>query len=114
MVDDDEIVLKITRLLLSKLGFTVVSAGDGTEAVEVFCRHKAEIRLVISDVSMPRMNGWETLIALRGIDPNIPVILVSGFSEEQVMEGIHSERPHAFLAKPYSLPALKEAINTIF
>jgi len=91
VVDDDEIVLKITRVLLSKLGFTVLSAMDGIEAVEVFRQHRDDIRLVVSDVSMPRMNGWETLIALRDIDPDISVILVSGFSEEQVMEGIHLE-----------------------
>jgi len=64
---------------------------DGIEAVEVFRQHRDDIRLVVSDVSMPRMNGWETLIALRDIDPDISVILVSGFSEEQVMEGIHLE-----------------------
>jgi len=114
VVDDDEIVLEITRVLFSKLGFSVLSARDGIEAVEVFRQHKAEIRLVVSDVSMPRMNGWETLITLRDIDPDISVILVSGFSEEQVMEGIHLERPQAFLAKPYGLPALKDAIHSIF
>ena len=62
---------------------------------------------MLSDLAMPRMNGWETLIALRQISPDIPVILASGYSEEQVMEGNHPEQPQAFLGKPYSFETLR-------
>ena len=57
------------------------------------------------------MNGWETLSALRHIAPGIPVIMASGFSEEQVMEGTHPELPQAFLKKPYGMNDLKDAIG---
>ena len=111
LVDDDTIVLNITRMLLAELGFTVLTARDGLEAVEIFLQHKNEICFVLSDVSMPRMNGWEALTALRQITPGLPVILTSGYTEEQVMEEAYPERPQAFLAKPYRLEELETAIH---
>ncbi len=110
LVDDDKIVLSITGMLLAELGFTVLKAGDGLEAVELFLQHKNDVSFVLSDVSMPRMNGWEALTALRHITPGLPVILTSGYTEEQVMEEAHPERPQAFLAKPYGLEELEIAI----
>jgi PAS domain S-box-containing protein len=110
LVDDDKIVLSITGMLLAELGFTVLFAGDGLEALEIFLQHKDEIRFVLSDVSMPRMNGWEVLTALRHITPGLPVILTSGYTEEEVMEDDRPDRPKAFLAKPYELEELEIAI----
>jgi CheY-like chemotaxis protein len=111
LVDDDKIVLIITSAMLSNLGFKVLTAMDGLDAVEVFRQHKDEIRFVLSDFAMPRMNGLETLTALRQIVPDIPVIMASGYSEEQVMDDAHPECPQAFLGKPYGLEKLKEAIR---
>jgi len=111
LVDDDEIVLEVTSAMLSTLGYTVLKARDGLEAVQVFRQHKDEIRLVISDVAMPHMNGLETLFSLRQIIPDIPVILASGFSEEQAMIGAHTEKPQAFLEKPYGYKVLRETIR---
>lgn len=111
LVDDDKIVLTITGAMLSMLGFKVLTALDGIEAVEVFRRHREEIRFVLSDFAMPRMNGLETLAALRRIDYDVPVILASGYSEEQVMNGTLHECPQAFLGKPYGLQELKGAIR---
>ena len=104
----------ITGMLLAGLGFTVLFAGDGLEALEIFLQHKDEIRFVLSDVSMPRMNGWEVLTALRKITPDLPVILTSGYTEEQIMEDTRPERPQAFLAKPYGLEELETAVCRIF
>lgn len=67
LVDDDKIVLSITGMLLAELGFTVLKARAGLEALEIFLQHKDEIRFVLNDVSMPRMNGWEVLTTLRHI-----------------------------------------------
>lgn len=111
LVDDDEIVLEITSMLLARLGFTVLSAKDGLEAMGVFRQHAQEICLVLSDMAMPHMNGWETLIALRQIAPDLPIILASGYSEDQVMEEDHPERPQAFLEKPFGFQALKDTIR---
>ena len=59
------------------------------------------------------MNGWETLMALRKLSPGIPVILCSGYSEAQVMEGNHPELPQAILNKPYDFKALGDAIARV-
>ena len=59
------------------------------------------------------MNGWETLTALRGLAPDLPVILASGYSQAQVMEGQHPELPQAFLSKPYDLETLRLTINQV-
>lgn len=111
LVDDDEIVLEITSIILEKLGFKVLSARDGVEAVDVFQQNRDEIRFVLTDYAMPRMNGLETLTTLRQIVPHIPVIMASGYSEEEVMNCSHSELPQVFLQKPYSLQKLKDAIQ---
>ncbi len=111
VVDDDRTVLEITAAMLSKMGFSVLKASDGVEAVEEFRQHKDSIRFVLSDVAMPRMNGWETLVALRRISPDIPVILASGYSEEQVMQGATPERPQAFLEKPFGVETLRKTIH---
>jgi CheY-like chemotaxis protein len=99
--------------MLTRLGYTVLEAKDGAEAVEVFKQHQDEVRCVLSDLTMPRMDGWETLAALRKLSPNIPVILSSGYDEAQVMAGAgeHPEVPNAFLGKPYRLQDLKDTIR---
>ena len=100
--------------MLTNLGYRVIEAKDGIEAVEIFQQHQDEIRCVLSDLTMPRMNGWDTLAALRQISPDIPVILSSGYDEAQVMAEEHQERPNAFMEKPYRLHQLKDTIrNTL-
>lgn len=97
--------------MLDHLGFSVIEAKDGIDAVELFRQRQNEICCVLCDLTMPRMNGWETLTALRKLAPNIPVILASGFDEAQVMEGDHPELPQVFLGKPYKHMELTNAIN---
>jgi PAS domain S-box-containing protein len=110
VVEDEPAVRHAALLALEYLGFAVLEAADGVEGVEVFQQHRDEIRCVLCDLTMPRMNGWETLITLRKLAPGIPVILASGYSEAQVMEGEHPEWPQAFLSKPYAFKALGEAM----
>ena len=62
---------------------------------------------------MPRMNGWETLAALRNLDPGIPVVLASGYDYLEVISGDHPEWPQAFLSKPYGLQQLKNVIGQV-
>ena len=111
LVEDDELVRNLTGQMLNLLGYPVIAARDGGEGVEAFRQHREEIGFVLCDVSMPGMDGWETLTALRQLDPEIPVILASGHSETQVLDNEHTERPQAFLGKPYLLEQLKQAIS---
>jgi PAS domain S-box-containing protein len=113
VVDDDRTLRELLGSAVARMGFTVIAASDGVEAVDLFRQHHGEIRLVISDLTMPRMDGWDTLQALRKIVPGIPVILSSGHSESHVMSGNHPELPQAFLMKPYELKRLRSAIFSI-
>jgi len=111
LVEDQEIVRNVAMALLERLGFNVMIAKGGDEAQALFRSNHENIRLVLTDMSMPGMNGWETLSALRVIQPDIPVILSSGYDETHAMAGNHVEQPQAFLRKPYQLESLKEALE---
>jgi CheY-like chemotaxis protein len=113
LVEDNETVRNTVKAVLEHMGFQVLEAEDGIEAVEVFRTNKDAIRFVICDLTMPRMDGWETLAALRKLAPGIPVILASGYDQAQVMAGDHPDRPQAFLHKPYQPAELRKTIRQI-
>ena len=69
--------------------------------------------LLLCDLTMPRKDGWETLAALREIEPGVPIILASGYNEDQVMQGDHPRPPQAFLHKPYRSTDLKEDLTRV-
>lgn len=111
IVDDEPTILEIAQAALTNLGFAVLVAKDGFEAVEVFRQHQQSISCVLCDLVMPGMDGWETLSVLRQLAPGIVVILSSGYDQDKVMAGDHSEWPQFFLSKPYGLSGLYEAIT---
>jgi CheY-like chemotaxis protein len=113
LVEDTEQVRNLGVRMLQLLGFTVLAARDGVEGVEIFRERRNEIRFVLSDLTMPRMDGWKTIAALREIDPNVRVILASGYDEASVMSEVHAERPQIFLGKPYTIEGLRAAIGKV-
>ena len=110
LVEDQEPVRKMAETMIEGLGFSVLAASGGGEAVELFRQHRSKIRCVITDLTMPHMDGWETIAALRKIQPGLPVILASGYDEAQAMGRDAAEQPQAFLHKPYSKVELKLAL----
>jgi len=111
LVEDNDALRRLTDTVLKDLGFNVLATSDGTEAIEVFRQYKEEICFVLCDLTMPLMDGWETITSLRKLSPDIPVILTSGFNEAQVMAGDHPTLPDAFLSKPYVRKELIAAIG---
>ncbi len=112
VVDDEPMIRMLAQAQLESMGYEVAVACDGMEAIERFKSSKAPIDFVLLDLSMPRMDGWETLNALRALRPDVCVIIASGYSETQAMQGVHGERPQAFLHKPYKMADLQSAIET--
>ncbi len=104
VVDDEEDVLRLTRRLLERNGLRVLTAGSGEEALARFRERRTEIGAVVLDLTMPGMGGDEALGAIRALDREIPVILMSGYSEEEVARRCGVLELTAFLPKPY-LPA---------
>ncbi len=113
LVEDQEQVRKLATAMLRRLGFDVIAAENGTEAVKIFNKAPEKFRLAISDLSMPVMSGWETMAALREIRPDIPVILVSGYDKDRAMAAPGADPPQAFLQKPFEIKALQETIARV-
>ncbi len=113
LVDDEEGVRSMAHRMLERLGFKVLTAVDGIEAVEAFRRHHNEIRLVLLDMTMPRMDGVEAFRALRAIRPDVKVILTSGYSEQMAAEQVGDNGPAAFLQKPYRPADLVHKIDDV-
>ncbi|MDR3567366.1 MAG: PAS domain S-box protein [Syntrophobacteraceae bacterium] len=113
VVDDDCALRNLAAKMLGRLGRRVLTAAGGLEAIEVLRARESETRLVLLDLTMPGMNGWETLAGLRALRPDIAVILASGYDKAQAMEGSHTEFPQTFLHKPYGMMELKQAIDKV-
>ncbi len=112
LVDDEETVRAIGSEMLRELGFQVVTASDGREAVEIF-KSRPEISFVILDLTMPHMDGEQCLRELRKLDTAARVIISSGFSEHEVTHKFAGKGLAGFIQKPYKLSELKEAIRKI-
>jgi PAS domain S-box-containing protein len=113
VVEDEIVTRRMVSEMLKRLGYTVLEAEDGLQGLEMFNQHRESIRCILSDIVMPRMNGWEMIAAIREQSPEIPIILCSGYNEAQMMEHELSDQPHAFLEKPFLFSKLKEALTSI-
>lgn len=113
-VDDDEALLQMAERILSRLGFSVITARNGLEALDVLRKHKKEIRVILLDVTMPVMDGPTALIEIRAMAPHLPVILSSGYDEGNASrEDGHDHGPGGFLQKPYRVEALRAELERV-
>ncbi|TGU70267.1 response regulator [Geomonas terrae] len=110
LVDDEEAVRNVGAEMLKQLGFTPVLAKDGEEALEIF-RQTPGISFLILDMTMPRMDGKQCLGELRRIAPAVPVIMSSGYNEQEIARELGGEIPSGFIQKPYNVASMKEAIE---
>lgn len=106
VVDDEANVRKSVGALFGRLGFFVIEASGGVEAIETFRARRAEIRWVFMDLTMPRMDGHATFLELRKIDPSVVVVLSSGWTEEDVRRRFTGQPPSGFLPKPFDMDEL--------
>ena len=100
LADDNEMLRLLGAAILRQHGYDVLLAEDGQDAVEMFERAGGRIRLVILDMTMPRLSGRGALERLRRIDPGVRVLFASGYSADQLTEG-DRVRIQGFLGKPY-------------
>ncbi len=110
-VDDEEMVLKVGSLMLQKLGFCVLAASKGQEAIEIFKKNK--VAFVILNMRMPDMNGDEIYPLLKNIQPNIKVLLTSGYIGDHSEKRLSSIGFDGFLHKPFGFKQLSEKIDDI-
>jgi nitrogen-specific signal transduction histidine kinase/CheY-like chemotaxis protein len=111
LVDDEEVITEVTSRLLGELGYTILTAGSGEQAVEIYRQRHTGIQLVILDMIMPGMSGGETFDELRAINPSVRVILSSGYSIDGKAQAIMKKGLRIFLQKPYRLHDLAKKIR---
>jgi PAS domain S-box-containing protein len=111
LVDDDEDLRTVGVESLIELGYSVVTARDGVEALAVYRERHDRIRLVILDLSMPRMDGRDALIGLREIDPGVRVLMTSGHSDDASARDLVKLGALGFVAKPYRLAEIGRAVR---
>jgi PAS domain S-box-containing protein len=110
LVDDEESVRIMGKRMLRRLGFEVLTAVDGREALDIYRAQREEIKLVLLDLTMPCMDGEETLAELRRIDPEARVVMSSGYSEGEIAARFAGKRLSGFLQKPYALYELAQCL----
>ena len=112
-VDDEEIALEAWSQMLQKLGYSVLQARYGYEALEIFKKNKNKISLVILDMRMPGMNGCEVYDRLKKIQPQVKIILVSGYIEQYVLDEFSKRNFNGYIEKPFKLKELSEKIEEV-
>jgi len=113
IVDDEMPIREALYDLLSSEAMHVLLAADGYEALELYRTHQATIDLVLLDMKMPGMNGAQTLLALRAINPAVKVVFCSGYSEAEALRGIGDQPGLAFLQKPVEINLLLKTLDTV-
>ncbi len=113
LVDDEAVVRRSTNRMLQSLGYTVIEAADGRRAVDIYRESWKEIDVVILDMIMPEMNGKETYAALSKINPDVCVILSSGYSIDGEAQEVLDKGAKTFIGKPYGKAELSRILSTV-
>jgi len=106
-VEDEPALRRVSRKLLEKLGYQVLEAANGEQALGIYADRKRDIDLVLLDLVMPGLNGLQTLERLRSFDPEVKVVLCSGLGdteEENLPQGV------SFIPKPFPLETLSQKV----
>jgi CheY-like chemotaxis protein len=113
LVEDESTVRRLTVRNLESLGYRVLEAGNGEDALRVFRESGGPIRVVITDVVMPQMSGPDLAAKLRAIDPAIKVLFISGFTDDYALDRAAMEQTAALIRKPFSIETLAHAVRRI-
>jgi CheY-like chemotaxis protein len=110
IVDDEIESLQAEEYMLQRLGYDVLKAGSGPEAIRIFNKHRERIDLVTLDLIMPGMGGRETFEKLRRIDPGVNVLFISGYGINHDIEKIVQDDSSGFLEKPFDIAKLSQKV----
>jgi len=109
LAEDEEAVRALARDMLQYLGYEVLEASSGDEAIRVFERHREAIRAIVTDIVMPGMSGVDLARHLVSLKPSLKVLLVSGYTKDSLADGFE-EDGFAFLQKPYMLEEIRRGL----
>ena len=113
VIDDELMVRRTAKAVLERFGYTVVTAENGKEGVDLFRAYPNKVAVVILDMTMPVMSGDDTFRELRALDPDVRVILSSGYNEVEAIRRFTAKGLAGFLQKPYSAKVLGERVRSV-
>jgi len=113
LVDDEEIIRNVGAAMLEELGYKVIIAENGLEAVNIFTAQHKAIDLILSDMIMPVMNGREAFYKFRKIDKNCKVVIASGFTKDENLDELKTAGLNGFIKKPFTNAELSQLIGKI-
>jgi CheY-like chemotaxis protein len=106
-------VLDLTRTMLERNGYTVLTARDAIEGLELYRKHRNQIALVITDLIMPKVNGGEFIVQLRAITPTLKAIVSTGYSADAAVLTSREHRPQAVIQKPFKMTELAQLTRQV-
>ena len=113
MVDDEEGVRLVAARMLERFGFTVITAADGRAGVDLFREHADRIAAVLVDLTMPRLDGEQTMREIQAIRPDARVVIMSGYDQQSLTERFAKLNPAGFLQKPFQPAALRKMLQQV-
>ncbi len=113
LVDDDIDMRQMAQALLERRGYHALTASDGAEAVSIFTARRAEIKAILTDVTMPVMDGIELVRRIRALDARVPIIVTSGFSSEDQEQELLGQANLTFLQKPFTPDDLYQCLAKV-
>ena len=111
VVDDEVVVQETCRAILEELEFAVRTANDGREALESFLEHQDRVVLILLDIQMPRLDGPSTLVEMRKLAPDVPILMMSGCSDALDNCRTSQQPPTGIIQKPFDLATLNRAVR---
>jgi CheY-like chemotaxis protein len=113
LIDDEEMVLDVGAQLLSRLGYSVLTASSGSEAIDLYEQHKDQVQLIILDLCMPDMDGKQTYLYLKGLNPCAKVLLTTGLSMDGAAKEMLACGCQGFIQKPYRMSELSSKVSEV-
>jgi DNA-binding NtrC family response regulator len=113
LVDDEEEIINVGKNFLEKLGYKPMIARNGLEAVEIFKRYRDTISLVVLDLVMPKMNGKQAFVEIKNIQESAKILISTGYTIDDKIEGFLNQGCHGFIQKPFSLTEFARIVRKI-
>ena len=113
VVEDEPGMLRLLEDVLSRHGYQVLVASDGEQAIEVYCCYKRRIDVVLLDVGLPKIAGWQVLLKMKKENPDVRVVIASGYLDPKMEAEMSCAGVKHFVDKPYILDALVETIGDV-
>ena len=113
VVEDEEVLVELLKTMLEAQGFRVIIATDGREAVKQYENMRNEIDIVLTDMGLPKLGGWDVLAHVRAMNPNARVVCASGFMDSSLRDEMIKAGAYEFVQKPYVYDQLVKLFREI-